>query len=228
MRAWRLRGPIAAALGVALGVALVVIGTQAIPFAVSFAVGTVRWSTYEVVLVMLGGLATIALGSILLILGGLEVARAFRVARGAAGANRATPSGVRTSAVRVAAVSIVAVIGLVAASLVVWTLIQGPPTATIALADSRYTLGRCVNASGEYAQEYDWSFRLVNTGTEDGMANVTFLVDNVSVAETAYFVPHLSSMYGYRWVYGPIRTSGCVSETPSLRITKVTTLDPPQ
>ena len=118
---------------------------------------------------------------------------------------------------------VIAAIAIIAVLVQIWYGTTLQPRITLTAAN--YVTGACVPmGNGYYANRFNWTFTLVNTGTADGDASVGFLLDGNSVGYTHYLVPQHSQVTENATVYGsgypsPAQCGG--PETPGISLASV-------
>jgi len=86
---------------------------------------------------------------------------------------------------------VVAVVAIMGAMLAVAAFVWYPTTLqpNVTLTDERFVSTPCAPVLGGYANRFDATFTLVNTGRADGYAAVQFLLNGNSMGYRSYFVP---------------------------------------
>ena len=118
---------------------------------------------------------------------------------------------------------VIAAIAMAAVLVQIWYGTTLQPRITLTAAN--YVTGTCVPmGNGYYANRFNWTFTLVNTGTADGDASVGFLLDGNSAGYAHYLVPQHSQVTENATVYGsgypsPAQCGG--PETPGISLASV-------
>ena len=123
-------------------------------------------------------------------------------------------------------VAIIAIVisAIVVTAVLVWLWHQTTLQPQVALTATKYATEYCVPmGNGYYANRYNWTFTLVNTGTADGDASIGFLLDGNSVGYTHFLVPQHSQVTENATVFGSgsLSPSRCPSETPDISLASV-------
>ena len=123
-------------------------------------------------------------------------------------------------------VAIIAIVisAIVVTAVLVWLWHQTTLQPRVALTATKYATESCVPlGNGYYANRYNWTFTLVNTGTADGDASIGFLLDGNSVGYTHFLVPQHSQVTENATVFGSgsLSPSRCPSETPDISLASV-------
>jgi hypothetical protein len=139
------------------------------------------------------------------------------------------PSGRPQESTRSRGWFVVAIVAIVISAVVmsaalIWIWYQTTLQPRVTLTAANYVTQRCVPiGNGYYANRFNWTFTLVNTGTADGDASIGFLLDGNSLGYDHFLVPQHSQVIEHPTLHGSgsLSPSQCPSETPGLALASV-------
>jgi len=124
-------------------------------------------------------------------------------------------------------VPVLAVVFVVLSIAAILGLVWYPTTLrpNIALRDATYTTQTCVPIGGGYANRYDWTFTLANSGPANGVASIALESNGNPIGYDRFSVARNSEVVATRAIYGEVFSSpaGCgPPETTGVRLASVT------